>query len=357
MDNLFISAKFIRAAFSELKSRVMIHGVCRMKGRGLPSIVHQEDFTKDRPRANLHYGDVKAAVLQGDPKCPNLIAFSVYDAKPVYFLSTAAEKVCWEKNTRSVYDKTLRKKVKIHYYRSNIQIFYNFHMNYVDVADQLRGSYGFQHWVQNRKWWWALFMWGFGVILVNAYLCYKSAHLLIWCTDKKDILSQYEFRKSIVLSWMHDDGVVSVPRVPKNNGPSSLSAESASSASLATSRQKRINTQQNNKRKKAIRFNEKTLNPVTGSLKIRLDTSYSHLPKPNLDVIKKSSFRCQLHRFYNRSIEYTDRVMVCETCNVSLCLYCYKGFHTQKRVQDLRNWVFHVVNTFNHCANARATNE
>ena len=200
-------------------------------------------------------------------------------------------------------------------------------------------------------------MWGFGVILVNAYLCYKSAHLLIWCTDKKDILSQYEFRKSIVLSWMHDDGVVSVPRVPKNNGPSSLSAESASSASLATSRQKRINTQQNNKRKKAIRFNEKTLNPVTGSLKIRLDTSYSHLPKPNLDVIKKSSFRCQLHRFYNRSIEYTDRVMVCETCNVSLCLYCYKGFHTQKHVPDLKNWVFDVVNTFNHCAKARANNE
>ena len=42
-------------------------------------------------------------------------------------------------------------------------------------------------------------MWGLVVILVNAYLCYKSAHLIIWWTDKKDIMSQYEFGKSIVL--------------------------------------------------------------------------------------------------------------------------------------------------------------
>ena len=135
-----------------------------------------------------------------NPSCSKLIAYSVYDAKPVYFLTTAAEKVCWDKNMLSVYDETQRKKVKINYYQSNIQNFDNFHMNSVDVADQLRSPYGFQHWVQNRKWWWALFMWGLGVILVNAYLCYKSAHLLIWCTDKKDIMSQYDFRKSTILA-------------------------------------------------------------------------------------------------------------------------------------------------------------
>ena len=100
----------------------------------LADIIYEEDHSKDRRQANLHYGDVKGVVLQGDPSCPNLIAFSVYDAKPVYFLTTAAEKVCWDKNTWSVYDKTQRKKVKINYYQSNIQNFYNFHMNSVDVA-------------------------------------------------------------------------------------------------------------------------------------------------------------------------------------------------------------------------------
>ena len=243
MDNLYISAKFIWAAFTELKSQVMIHGVCRMKGRGLPSIIYQEDHSKDRRQANLHYGDVKAVVLQGDPSCPNLIAFSVYDAKPVYFLTTAAEKVCWHKNMLSVYDETQRKKVKINYYWNIIQNFYNFHMNSVDVADQLRSSYGFQHWVRNRKWWWALFMWGLGVILVNAYLCYKSAHLLIWSTDKKDIMSQYDFRKSIVLAWMHDHGVILLPVIPETTVASTLSASASAPSSLASSQKRHENHQ------------------------------------------------------------------------------------------------------------------
>ena len=125
----------------------MIRGVCRMKGRGLPSLVYQEDYTRDKRQAHQHYGDIKAAVLQGDPLCPNLIAFSIYDVKPVYFLTTAAEKICWETNTQSVYDKAQRKMVKLHYYQSNIQNFYNFHMNSVDLADHLRSTYGFQHWV------------------------------------------------------------------------------------------------------------------------------------------------------------------------------------------------------------------
>ena len=45
-------------------------------------------------------------------------------------------------------------------------------------------------------------MWGFGVILVNAYIVYKTAHLIIWCKKKDEVLSQYEFRKEIALSWI-----------------------------------------------------------------------------------------------------------------------------------------------------------
>ena len=38
-------------------------------------------------------GTVKAAVLEGDPKCPNLVASSVYDAKRVHYLSMVSGEV------------------------------------------------------------------------------------------------------------------------------------------------------------------------------------------------------------------------------------------------------------------------
>jgi hypothetical protein len=48
-------------------------------------------------------------------------------------------------------------------------------------------------------------MWGLQVLLVNAYILYHSAHILIWKTNKKNILDQYKFREEIVKSWMDGD--------------------------------------------------------------------------------------------------------------------------------------------------------
>ena len=59
-------------------------------------------------------------------------------------------------------------------------------MNNVDIADQLRGTYRFDCWMCKRKWWWAIWMWGIQLLLVNAYVLYKTAHLLIWKRQKKD---------------------------------------------------------------------------------------------------------------------------------------------------------------------------
>ena len=39
-----------------------------------------------------------AAVLEGGVEFPNLVAFSVYDIKPVHFLSMLAEKLMWNIN-------------------------------------------------------------------------------------------------------------------------------------------------------------------------------------------------------------------------------------------------------------------
>ena len=46
MDNFFISEKFLRVAYAETKSKIMVHGVFRQKVHGLPKFFVQEDYTK-----------------------------------------------------------------------------------------------------------------------------------------------------------------------------------------------------------------------------------------------------------------------------------------------------------------------
>jgi hypothetical protein len=48
-------------------------------------------------------------------------------------------------------------------------------------------------------------MWGLQVLLINAYVLYRTAHQFIWKTDKKKILSQYQFREEIVKAWMLEE--------------------------------------------------------------------------------------------------------------------------------------------------------
>lgn len=47
-------------------------------------------------------GTVKSAILSGDPEVPDLVAISVYDTKPVNFLSMYCETVQWVKKTRKM---------------------------------------------------------------------------------------------------------------------------------------------------------------------------------------------------------------------------------------------------------------
>lgn len=91
---------------------------------------------------------------------------------------------------------------KLYFLRTNIQDEYNYGMNSIDIADQLRNSYNFSRFSRNNKWWWALFLWGLGVLLTNAYILYHTSSLLIWKYEKNEILTQYEFRKLVALAWL-----------------------------------------------------------------------------------------------------------------------------------------------------------
>ena len=46
-------------------------------------------------------------------------------------------------------------------------------INNVDITDQIRGSYRPDRWMRKHKWWWLMFFWVHGTLLVNAYVAYK----------------------------------------------------------------------------------------------------------------------------------------------------------------------------------------
>ncbi|KAK3240642.1 hypothetical protein CYMTET_49530 [Cymbomonas tetramitiformis] len=142
MDNLFTSRRFIQWGY---QLKVLMGGVARTHARGVPDCVMQcEARSKaDRERS---VGTVKIARTQ-DFK---IFAASIYDSKPVHFLTSIHNKA-------NMVDK------------------YNYKMNGVDIADQLREIYRFDGpWMRQRKWWWTVFLWACGVAVVNAFILYKN---------------------------------------------------------------------------------------------------------------------------------------------------------------------------------------
>jgi hypothetical protein len=71
---------------------------------------------------------------------------------------------------------------------------YEYRMNNVDHADQLRGSYQIDKWTRDRKWWWEIWMRGLETLLFNAYVLCREIHHLVWKTEKKKMLNHYQFQ-------------------------------------------------------------------------------------------------------------------------------------------------------------------
>ena len=98
-----------------------------------------------------------AAHLTNSTKCPDLLAVSLYDTKPVHLLSTTAKEVRWIVKQREVWSAEVQKKEMMKYLCLNIIEEYNSHMNSTDIADQLRGNYRPDRWMRQRKWWWSFY--------------------------------------------------------------------------------------------------------------------------------------------------------------------------------------------------------
>ncbi len=68
----------------------------------MPKCIVQDEVENKNLQAKVR-GTTKAAVLEGDSEYPDIMAFSVYDTKPVNFLSTACTCLHWkEKKQESI---------------------------------------------------------------------------------------------------------------------------------------------------------------------------------------------------------------------------------------------------------------
>ena len=51
----------------------------------------------------------KGSIIKGDEVSKDIVSISIYDTKPVYFLSSACDQIKWVKKERKVYDSKKKK--------------------------------------------------------------------------------------------------------------------------------------------------------------------------------------------------------------------------------------------------------
>jgi hypothetical protein len=149
MDNLFNSHKLFGALY---QAEALVHGVARTNGCGLPSFIIQKEET-NLARGELRQGTTKGARMKDYQDCPDLLAASIYDTKPVHLLSTALALDCVERNVtqKKVWNEKTKKKSFVKFLHLNMIDKYYHNMNSVDMGDQLWGVYRHDHWMRNRK--------------------------------------------------------------------------------------------------------------------------------------------------------------------------------------------------------------
>ncbi len=186
MDNHFNSVKLACAAYL-LPKPVLVHGILRKSSRGCPPCVIQEE--KLGKHADAARGTVKAAVLKGDSMSSDLVVASCYNQKPFYMVSSKCKKVTWEPITKKVWSSALKWNVGFTFLRWSLSHDYNYQINDNDIADQLRLVYQIMHFQRNNKWWWALFLWGYKVSMVNLYV----------------LIKRYCELRGVLVPWTHHD--------------------------------------------------------------------------------------------------------------------------------------------------------
>ena len=144
--------------------------------RDIPPSVLQVEQKSRKYQIKVH-GTVKAALLEGDTSCPNLVACSIYETKPVHYLSMVCDTLKWAVMEKPCFNVENSMVETLRFLRMNKIHEYNNKMGGVDLSDQLRGTYRIYKGVRNRKWWWSILFWSIGVMITNTYVIYLHVNI------------------------------------------------------------------------------------------------------------------------------------------------------------------------------------
>ena len=164
------------------------------------------------------------------------------------------------------------------------------------------------------------------MLLTNSYVLYCKYHKMV---ESKKALSHYDYIKQISLAWINHDLYWPQPlKVAAKKRKSQ-----ANDTRRVTRAKKSLDTDLDSlisKGSKCCIIDDKTIDPISGTLRRRFNTAVQHFPeKPS-----GKRPRCQLHRWArNREgQEVFATVSTCSVCRVNLCLSCYKLFHTEANI-------------------------
>ena len=195
-------------------------------------------------------------------------------------------------------------------------------------------------------------------MMVNAYAYYLALGVLDG-VPRAQLLSHHDFRKAIALAWIdptqyHPGNAPTPPRPSFSTPPAGAWSFGNPNLSGKHSRKKEVEkladkTAKAKKRARAVQFTDKTLEPG-GILSVCLENTLTHFPVP-----AKQDAKCQMHRWVGFPNKRSN-LMSCEDCHVSICLQCWKQFHTVKDLAGIKGGLakeYQEDSDKNSCSGAR----
>jgi Transposase IS4 len=300
--------------------RTLVAGPCR-KGRGLPDCIFQKEESR-KEAIEKAKGTVKVATHTN-----GVVGISIYDSKPFFYLTTMDEALRVVKTKE--YNDPYTGEVKTTY-RLNCIDNYNHGMHGVDVADQLRNEYRPDGlWWRNRKWWWSVWIWLFGVVCTNAFVIYKAN-----CKKSGAVpMTHLDFLEGLCDEMSVGKCTSPITKKRKRNGESqplfsSPGMASAASECVSGDHRTRHAQQEANERQEAQKNRKPKLNAnrLNHMATTRLDGAFH--PTKSVDPGRKNNARCQLCKFVN-----IDKIRIakveCTKCNMWFCSNeCYTYWHS-----------------------------
>ena len=227
-------------------------------------------------------------------------------------------------------------------------------MGSVDLADQKRNCYRFNHWLRNRKWWWSIFLWAIGVASTNGHIVYEMMYEKEKAKKKGSMPKKWthmEFLEGLVYDLLGWDPTMMDDAATDDNEESSITTGTTRRGSVFSMQSSNSNANDVEAfydftceegrdeyfaTNKPLNITKTRMN--NGYFSKRWDGKYH----PDLPTSLPSAY-CQYCRYryqhHHNALEkkhtkwmFNNRARIsrCLTCNVNLCWSCKLEWHGVK---------------------------